>query len=141
MTLLWSAKNNAFFPSDMVSTYEAAGWVLDDTIEATDDMIVYQGASPAGKIRTAGADGMPAWSDIPAPTAEESQAQAIAAKASMKSVADSEIAWRQDAVDAGIATDTETAELAAWKKYRILLMRIDTSTAPNITWPVAPGDN
>ncbi|MCW6599421.1 tail fiber assembly protein, partial [Yersinia ruckeri] len=49
-----------------------------------------------------------------------------------------EIAWRQDAVDTGIATKEEAASLAEWKKYRILLMRVDTSTAPDIEWPLKP---
>ncbi|EFN0011880.1 tail fiber assembly protein, partial [Escherichia coli] len=40
-------------------------------------------------------------------------------KLSLKAQADSEIAWRQDAVDAGIATDEETAALSEWKKYRV----------------------
>jgi phage terminase large subunit GpA-like protein len=59
-------------------------------------------------------------------------------KLSLRSKADSEIAWRQDAVDAAIATDEETAALAEWKKYRVLLMRVDTSTAPDIGWPTQP---
>lgn len=138
MTLLWSAKNNAFFPSDMIETYTAAGWELDDTVEATEDMMVYQGAAPAGKVRTSGDDGLPAWSDIPAPTAEESQEIAVAKKTSLKQDADSEIAWRQDAVDAGIATQEETSALSEWKKYRVLLMRVDTSKAPDIEWPTPP---
>ncbi len=45
----------------------------------------------------------------------------------------------QDAVDLGMATDEETASLHAWKKYRVLLNRIDTTTAPEIEWPVTPG--
>ncbi|EHH6603082.1 tail fiber assembly protein [Escherichia coli] len=34
-----------------------------------------------------------------------------------------------DAVELGIATDEETSLLAAWKKYRVLLNRVDKSTA------------
>ncbi|WP_145561583.1 tail fiber assembly protein, partial [Yersinia bercovieri] len=52
--------------------------------------------------------------------------------------ADSEIEWRQDAVDAGDASEKEIADLAAWRKYRVALMRIDTSNPTNITWPPAP---
>ncbi|MEN4559669.1 tail fiber assembly protein [Pantoea agglomerans] len=44
----------------------------------------------------------------------------------------------QDAVDIGIATDTEIARLAEWKRYRVELSRIDNSKAPDITWPVRP---
>lgn len=65
-------------------------------------------------------------------------AEAEARKAHLRAQADSEIAWLQDAVDAEIATDEETSKLAAWKKYRVLLMRVDTSTAPDIKWPQEP---
>ncbi|WP_181420501.1 tail fiber assembly protein [Providencia rettgeri] len=48
------------------------------------------------------------------------------------------IAPLQDAVDLDIATDEEMAQLTALKKYRVLLNRIDTSTAPDIEWPEKP---
>ncbi|WP_321157783.1 tail fiber assembly protein [Providencia stuartii] len=48
------------------------------------------------------------------------------------------IAPLQDAVDLRIATEAERAALQEWKKYRILLSRVDTSTAPNIDWPEKP---
>lgn len=78
---------------------------------------------------------MPAWVDIPLPTYEEKIAAAEAIKLNLKANADSEIAWRQDAVDAGIATDEETDALADWKKYRVLLMRVDTAKPD---WPMLP---
>ncbi|EEY8750154.1 tail fiber assembly protein [Escherichia coli] len=37
-----------------------------------------------------------------------------------------------------IATEEEKALLAAWKTYRVLLNRVDTSTAPDIEWPAIP---
>ncbi|WP_263063050.1 tail fiber assembly protein [Dickeya dadantii] len=48
------------------------------------------------------------------------------------------IAPLQDAVDLDMATDAETTQLAKLKKYRVLLNRVDTSTAPAITWPEKP---
>ena len=59
-------------------------------------------------------------------------------KSVLRAVADNEIEWLQDAVDAVIATAEETALLAAWKTYRVRLMRIDTSKAPDIVWPETP---
>ncbi|MZK91741.1 tail fiber assembly protein [Citrobacter amalonaticus] len=58
-------------------------------------------------------------------------------KAQLRIMADNEISWRQDAVDAGIATDEETVALADWKKYRVLLMRVDTAKPD---WPTLPGE-
>ncbi|WP_145533206.1 tail fiber assembly protein [Yersinia alsatica] len=59
-------------------------------------------------------------------------------KSELKAIANSEIEWRQDAVDGGYAEANEVDELAVWKKYRVLLMRIDISKTPNIKWPVSP---
>ncbi|EFJ58906.1 hypothetical protein HMPREF9533_05453 [Escherichia coli MS 60-1] len=41
------------------------------------------------------------------------------------------ISWIKD-------TEEETSLLEAWKMYRVLLNRVDTSTAPDIEWPVNP---
>ncbi|WP_340619946.1 tail fiber assembly protein [Xenorhabdus siamensis] len=48
------------------------------------------------------------------------------------------IAPLQDAVDLGIATDAEKSALTAWRKYRVLLSRVDCSIAPDIVWPEQP---
>ncbi|EIY0263098.1 tail fiber assembly protein [Escherichia coli] len=136
MKLLWSATNNAFIPVEMVDEYKKAGWVMDDLVEATDDILPFYGKAPAGKIRRVSESGMPEWGDVPAATEDELQEQAAAEKSRLKQNADSEIAWRQDAVDVGMATEEEAAALFEWKKYRVLLMRTDTSTAPDIEWPI-----
>lgn len=54
------------------------------------------------------------------------------------SIASEHIAPLQDAVDLEIATEEETSLLEAWKKYRVLLNRVDTSTAQDIEWPALP---
>lgn len=66
---------------------------------------------------------------------EELVAQANQQKASLTSEASQTISILQDAVDLDMATDEEKTQLTAWKKYRVLLSRVDTSTAPDITWP------
>ncbi|ABX66452.1 hypothetical protein SE2072C2_16880 [Salmonella enterica] len=37
-----------------------------------------------------------------------------------------------------VATDDEKAQLDEWKKYRVLVNRVDTSTATKIDWPKKP---
>ncbi|MEB7707730.1 tail fiber assembly protein [Citrobacter braakii] len=91
-----------------------------------------------GESFTVDSDGIVTIISVPAPTHEQLIALAEQERSALRSNADSEIAWRQDAVDAGIATAEETSALAEWKTYRVLLMRVDTSTAPDITWPVQP---
>lgn len=71
------------------------------------------------------------------PSQEELIEQAEANKLQLRAIADAEIAWRQDAVDVGIATTEETAALSDWKKYRVLLMRVDTARPE---WPTPPGE-
>lgn len=44
----------------------------------------------------------------------------------------------QDAVDLDMATDDEKQKLTAWKKYRVLLNRIDANTSSKFTWPDKP---
>lgn len=65
-------------------------------------------------------------------------AEADARKAKLRAQADLEIAWRQDAIDATMATTEEATELSNWKIYRIQVMRVDTSLALNIEWPAEP---
>ncbi|EFB4401798.1 tail fiber assembly protein [Escherichia coli] len=59
-------------------------------------------------------------------------------KNSLMQVASEHIAPLQDAVDLEIATEEETLLLEAWKKYRVLLNRVNTTTAPDIEWPEEP---
>lgn len=49
--------------------------------------------------------------------------------------ATAKISVLQDAVDFGDATDEEAEKLTAWKKYRIMVNRVDTS---NPVWPATP---
>ncbi|KTH16497.1 phage tail protein, partial [Enterobacter hormaechei subsp. hoffmannii] len=80
----------------------------------------------------------PALVDQPDYSPEELIAQAESKKSRLMQTANAEIAPLQDAVDLGIATTKETAALTEWKKYRVLLNRVDTSKAPDIDWPVPP---
>ncbi|EPO2450044.1 tail fiber assembly protein [Providencia rettgeri] len=69
---------------------------------------------------------------------EQLIAEAEQQKQSLLAEANSAIAPLQDAVDLGIATNEENAQLTAWKTYRVYLNRVDTSTEPDIEWPVKP---
>lgn len=69
---------------------------------------------------------------------EELVSEANAEKNRLIQNANDTIAPLQDAVDLDMATGEEVLLLAAWKKYRVLLMRVDTSKAPDIEWPTTP---
>lgn len=59
-------------------------------------------------------------------------------KSELMAVAERAIAPLQDAVDLGIATTEEKESLLAWKKYRVLLNRVDVRETPDIDWPETP---
>ncbi|POT56837.1 phage tail protein [Citrobacter amalonaticus] len=140
MNYFYSAKLNAFYPDSLQEEYAVNDSWPDDAVEIEDS--VYQefaaDEAPEGKIRVAGDDGLPAWDDIPVPTQEEQIAKAEDQKQRLLTEAATAIAPLQDAVDLGMATDEEKAHWLAWKKYRVLLNRVDTSKAPDIDWPVKP---
>ncbi|MDI7238750.1 tail fiber assembly protein [Providencia huaxiensis] len=69
---------------------------------------------------------------------EQLIAEAEQQKQSLLAEANNAIASLQDAVDLNIATEAEAAALQEWKIYRVLLNRVDTSTAPDIEWPEKP---
>ena len=119
-------------------TYTKDTWP-QDAVLLTDGEVsqFWKQTAPDGKT-IGSTNGRPAWVDLPAPTHEDMVAAAEQQKSALKAAVDAEIAWRQDAVDAEIATAEETAALAEWKKYRVLLMRVDTSKAPVIEWPTQP---
>lgn len=82
----------------------------------------------------------------PPPLTEEELANqnslAITANVGMKALlmeqASQKISVLQDAVDLEMATDEEAAALPLWKKYRVLLSRIDANTASQVDWPQQP---
>ena len=138
--------------TDMVSVFNGTTWDKQEdhrgqTVYSTADrhavVIDYIGAIKDGFVEVAPVTPFDKWNgkawveDTDAQHAAD-VAVAVQKKNSLRSAADVEISWLQDAVDAGIATDEETALLAAWKTYRVQLMRIKTDTAPDIEWSTPP---
>ncbi|OIX45558.1 hypothetical protein [Yersinia ruckeri] len=63
-TYIYSAKNNAFFPVDYLDDY--SHWDLSDAVEVSDGVAMeFMGGAPIGKVRAAGVDGHPCWTDKP----------------------------------------------------------------------------
>ncbi|EDE2174816.1 tail fiber assembly protein [Salmonella enterica] len=61
--------------------------------------------------------------------------EAEGTKSRLLQMAAEKIAPLQDAVDLGLATDDEKVQLDEWKKYRVLVNRVDTT---NPDWPDVP---
>ena len=64
--------------------------------------------------------------------------QASTKKNQLLAEATTQISYLQDAVDSQIANEQEAQLLIEWKKYRVLVNRIDIEQTPNIDWPKNP---
>ncbi|OBU12154.1 tail fiber assembly protein [Morganella psychrotolerans] len=133
---IYSANNNAFFPTSFIDAY--SDFNLSDAVEVDDSVYLEFITPPVGKIRIAGGDGFPAWGDIPPLTKEQLVEQAGTKKQCLMAEATVSMAPLQDADDIGEATDEELAQLKAWKKYRVMLNRVDTSLGADAVWPTPP---
>lgn len=110
-----------------------------DAVEISEELYfsLLEGQS-TGKVIAANLAGNPILTDPPEPTAEELVAQAEETRTVLMKEANARIIPLQDAFDLGQETDEEKKLFLAWKKYRVLLNRVDTETAPDIEWPELP---
>lgn len=128
--------NGSFYLFAMKEAYEEAGtWPVNGADVDDETMAIYTGVAPKGKMLGSDKEGKPVWVNIPPLSAEQQIVQAEQKRTTLRSMADNEISWRQDAYDEEIATAEETAALSEWKKYRVLLMRVDTAKPK---WPTPP---
>lgn len=135
----FSPSTVGFYSEHLISDGSYDGSLPSDIVElSTAENETYKGTNPPSGQMLGALAGRPAWVELPPPTHEELIASANAKKNQLKAIADSEIDWRQDAVDGDFAEGDEVKDLAVWKKYRVLLMRIDTSKVPDIVWPAIP---
>lgn len=129
----YSPSNNAFY--DTVINREIPDDAIDITEQAWADLLAGQAK---GKLIACGVDLRPCLTEQPLPTADELIRQAEDKRSRLRAEADTIIQPLQDANDLGIATDDEASQLIEWKKYRVMLMRVNTEDAENIIWPEQP---
>jgi len=134
----YSAKENSFYPDELLESYEEAGSLPTDLIEITDSVYDEFSQNKEGWDRAGNEEGLPHWVKTPPPSYDKLVEQANERKRWLLAEANEIIEPLQDALDMGIATDDEVKRLKAWKLYRIELTRIDTSLSPNIIWPERP---
>ena len=136
MTMFFSPLTGGFYDDALKTDYETAGSWPDDVVAVSDRWYQHliQGQSD-GKIITVNEYGQPVLSEPATPTDEQLIQEAEARKTALMQAASDAIAPLQDAVDLDIATSEENALLLVWKKYRVLLNRVDTSKP---VWPEAP---
>ncbi|MGJ3447400.1 tail fiber assembly protein [Enterobacter sp. PTB] len=138
MAIFYSAASNSFYPDELKEDYEANGSWPADALEISDaeHQSLLEGAS-SGMLLQPDENGKPSLRE---PAIDYVQ-QATGEQRSLIAEAKDIIAPLQDAVDLGIETDEEREQLTAWKKYRVLLGRVNPEYAPDITWPEPPDIN
>lgn len=95
-------------------------------------------AWPEGKTLGADSSGMPAWVDAPPPTHEEEVEAAEQHRQQLLLKADEVTAdWRVELM-LGDISEEDKEKLSEWMNYKKQVKAVDTSTAPDITWPILP---
>lgn len=141
MDIYFSKSKLAFIPGEWKEdgTYNEHSWPSDALVITEQERNDYWKVSPPGdKVLGATEDGRPCWSDLPPLTRDEIVSSANTNKLQLSMAAEQAIRPLERAKQLGIATDEELALLAEWELYSVLLMRVDTSKAPDIDWPKVP---
>ncbi|HBN5388515.1 TPA: tail fiber assembly protein [Citrobacter freundii] len=141
-TYSFSSSQLAFYDNSLREThYEPLKTWPDDAIELTDSVAnKYMTTNiPAGK-KLGVVNGAPAWVDIPAPTKEELIAEAEREKRRCIDAANDFMNSKQWPGKAAIGRlkGDELAQYNLWLDYLDALEAVDTSSAPDINWPVPP---
>lgn len=135
----YSAKTNIFYVLEDKEAYETNNNWPDDvkpvSLEAWEK---YREQSPSGKIRGADDAGQPCWIDAPPLSQQERVIEATRKKSQLIIQASNAIAPLQDAVELGMATEEEKAQLVAWKTCRVLASRIKPEDVQDSDWPPVP---
>jgi len=135
----YSKKTNGFYLMESKASYENySNWPDDIRGVSNEVWLKYSQQAPNGKIRGVGDDEELCWVDIPVQTKNQSIESAEIKKEQLLSQAKNVISPLQDAVDLDMASIVEKNKLIEWKRYRVLLNRIDIRSAPDIIWPDAP---
>lgn len=132
--------NNQFLPSTMQQEYEKAGVWIDGGVYVSEDVFCQYIEPEDGKIIGTDKNGYPVWVDKPAPTHEDEVTTTEAQKIHLIAVANAYIndnLWPSK-LALGRLTDDEKSLFNAWLDYLDALKAVDTSSAPDINWPVVP---
>lgn len=139
MSYGYSATTNTFYVIEEKDDFQANGTWPDDVTPITDEeWNTYRVQGQRGKVRGADSQGRPCWIDTPQLTPVQQVEIASWEKAARLEMAGKAIAPLQDADDLGVATAEEKPLLLAWKKYRVLINRIDVAQGDAIAWPEVP---
>lgn len=137
--------NFVFSPSE--SRFYAIEWRDDyidnncwpgDAVNVSDNIYYeFSGTPPTGK-QLVTVNNLPSWGDIPPLSYDEELKIAKQKKSALLADAQRTVSLWQTELQLGIISDDDKASLIAWMKHIQALNAVDTSTAPDIEWPVKP---
>ncbi|EFE0687584.1 tail fiber assembly protein [Citrobacter freundii] len=139
MKYRYSGETNSFYPWALFDDYKQANAWPENGADVDEDIFTeYSGTPPEGKTRGPDVNGKPSWIDVQPPSKEEQIIAAEFQKAALLAEATAIIAPLADAQAGGYIDDVDVPRLAEWQRYRYRLTKVDTSTAPGITFPPKP---
>ena len=139
--MFFSPSLNIFVNPALKDDYINVNSWPDDAVEVDEQVYIeFSGLPPKGKIRIAGENGFPAWSEIPPPTHEEQIAAAELKKQQLINQSNEYMNTKQWPGKAAIGRlkGEELAQYNLWLDYLDALELVDTSSAPEIEWPTPP---
>lgn len=140
MRKFFSNADSSFYLEDTIQVYEAQGILVPLDLREISDL-EYESfmVSPDRMTPHYNIDrNCMEWVDIAPPSQEECISTARSTKERLLSIATQAISPLQDAVDLSMATEAEIVSLQQWKRYRVIVNRIDANDAPDIIWPETP---
>lgn len=139
---IWDVKNARLLAYALKTEYQGSGMWPEDGIDVSDEISAeFTGQQPEGKIIGVGADGMPAWVDMPPPSREELISAAEQVRQQLLAHADAVMLdWRTELM-LGEISDANRAKLSAWIAYKNEVKAVDVTIDPeHVNWPVAPAE-
>lgn len=135
----YSAQNNAFYPSSLRQEYVNTNSWPDDALQITFEYYqrLMEGQGKGLSILP-NEQGLPVLKQPSPPTEEEKILTAKNKKNELIQQSNLTMAPLLYAVELGMETTAETQLLNEWKKYQVLLNRVDTSRPELIDWPLPP---
>lgn len=123
----------------MLAVYEEAGSLPEDIAPVSNETFsIFSGTPPEGMLRGADDNGNPAWVSIPPLSHEQLVEQAEEVKGELLNNAKSTISLWQTELQLDVISDEDKASLIAWMKYIKAVQAVDTSKAPDVSWPDKP---
>ncbi|MCK6815585.1 tail fiber assembly protein [Enterobacter kobei] len=132
-TIYFSSENSGFYIEGTSDIPSDAVVVSTETYEAFAGV-----AWPDSKQLGSDSSGYPSWVDAPELTQDELIAAAELVKSRLLATAKETISLWQTELQLGSISDEDKASLISWLAYIKEVQAVDTSSAPDITWPTSP---